>query len=99
MPAPSGLAEAPVMAYEDAGKVHSELDLAPVSKAPSKRIQVVALQKGFLGNNQRIEKDEIFTVKDMSQLAFWMKCTDPTLEKEHQRMVQEKKLAERNAGK
>ena len=93
------LAEAPV--NKDLSSVEvtppGTMPGAPIATSviPGARIQVIANMPGYLGNRQRIAAGDVFTVKDMSQVAFWMRCTDPTLEREHQAILERKRLAER----
>lgn len=77
MPEPSTAMPSPEMAAE-----------API--AISKQIEVEALRDGFIRNERKV-KGDVFTVADMSRVGTWMKCTDPVLEKQHQKMMIERK--------
>lgn len=62
--------------------------------APSKMrtIEVVALAKGvWLCHRKDVGDKFTISIKSLDQIGTWMKCTDPQLQKEHERTMDEKK--------
>lgn len=60
----------------------SEVASAP-EKSSAKPVEVIALRPGFIKQRRRAEGDR-FTVGSMKEVANWMRCVDPLLEKKHQ---------------
>lgn len=79
--------EAPEVSDESLG-----FDMPTPPKAGRKPIEVVALRAGFVAQCRKVEGD-VFTVPTMQHLGTWMKCTDANLEREHQLMMKQAKLA------
>lgn len=53
-------------------------------------IKVVALRAGYINSCRKVEGDH-FEVPNMQKVGSWMKCVDPKLEAEHQRLMKEQK--------
>jgi len=67
-----------------------------LSPKKGKGIEVEAVRPGYFQCSRKVVGDR-FVVSDESKLGSWMKCMDPAMEKEHQKMMQAKK--ENEAGK
>ena len=81
---PVGDADASLAGKED------EEEKAPISLTSKKKIDVVALRKGFYNQHRLAEGDE-FQVKKFEDLGEWMRCKDPVLEKKRVQFLKEKK--------
>lgn len=66
--------------------VSPEIDPAPPK---SKTIEVIATRDGYI-NGHRIPTGMRFKVSSMEKVGEWMKCVDPKLELEHQKIMKEK---------
>ena len=61
-----------------------------VPLVPAGGIEVVALRKGFFGQ-QRVREGDKFRVKKLESLGTWMSCVDPVMEKKRQELLNSKK--------
>lgn len=57
---------------------------------PASGIKVVALRKGFFGQ-QRLREGDKFVVSSLQELGEWMKCEDSNLEKQRVEFFKQKK--------
>lgn len=67
-------------------------DTSKASPPPpvTRGIEVMAMRPGFYRQNRYSVGDK-FMVRGTADLGSWMRCTDPTLEKQHLRAIQDKK--------
>lgn len=68
-------------------------DIQPVGG--HRPVEVIATRDGFYRQRRMVEGVR-FTVPSMAKVGSWMKCVDPVLEKEHQKILAEKRKAAGN---
>ena len=84
--------EAPVVEEKVNSKPVEPDSTVAVKPIPKVGIKFVALRNGFWQNSRKSQGDE-FYVPEMKKVGEWMQCVDPGLEKQHQLMIRERKLA------
>lgn len=61
-----------------------------IPKPPKDGIEVVATRKGFY-NQTRLNEGQKFKVRKKEDLATWMECVEPALERERIKLLNEKR--------
>ena len=61
-----------------------------VPKIPKTGIAVIATRKGFYGQ-QRLKEGDKFVVRKIQDLGEWMKCIEPSMERERLNYFKDKK--------
>lgn len=84
----------PVVEEDSEPTVQEKVDSKPIVQGKVSGIRVVATMKGFYGN-ARIKPGDIFTVKSVMELGSWMRCMDPSVEKDRKELITQAKLAQK----
>ncbi len=94
---PAAMPEMPILPNPPAAEEVAEVaEAAPVKVKAGKGIQVMALRAGFYKQMRKGEGD-MFEVADMEKVGSWMRCVDPRLEAEHQKILKAKKEEQKAA--
>lgn len=76
--------------HEDAPVPQPSAPVAKVGLLESKGVEVIATRPGFI-YQQRYKKGDRFSLKKGSEIGEWMKCIDPSFEKEREKYFKKKK--------